>query len=76
MALWQEKGSNLETESELDEYMYYVAGLVGLMITEVFSVVSSLVHSKRERLMELAAQFGLGLQTVNIIRGSQQGSAA
>jgi farnesyl-diphosphate farnesyltransferase len=69
MARWQEQGPILRTEAELDDYMHQVAGLVGYLITEVFAVFSPAVRARRERLMPLAREFGLGLQTVNIIRG-------
>lgn len=65
----QRKGPRIETEQELDEYMHYVAGVVGLMITEVFSSISISVRSRRRTLLPLAREYGLGLQTVNIIRG-------
>lgn len=69
MEIWQRKGPRIRTEEELDEYMHYVAGIVGLMITEVFSTISISVRSRRRTLLPLAREYGLGLQTVNIIRG-------
>lgn len=69
MEIWQRKGPQIRTEQELDEYMHYVAGIVGLMITEVFSTISISVRSRRRTLLPLAREYGLGLQTVNIIRG-------
>lgn len=69
MELWQHKGPRIRTEEELDEYMHYVAGIVGLMITEVFSSISISVRSKRRELLPLSREYGLGLQTVNILRG-------
>lgn len=69
MELWQRKGPQIRTEAELDEYMHYVAGIVGLMITDVFSTISVSVRSRRRSLLPLAREYGLGLQTVNIIRG-------
>lgn len=69
MEMWQRKGPKIQTEAELDEYMHYVAGIVGLMITEVFSTISVSVRSRRRALLPLAREYGLGLQTVNIIRG-------
>ncbi len=75
MALWQERG-DLDTpgsvfacEADLDDYMHYVAGIVGYMITEVFSEVSVLIAGRRHTLMPLGREYGLGLQTVNVIRG-------
>jgi farnesyl-diphosphate farnesyltransferase len=75
MALWQERGnlgapgSVFACEADLDDYMHYVAGIVGYMITEVFSEVSALIAGRRHRLMPLGREYGLGLQTVNVIRG-------
>jgi phytoene/squalene synthetase len=69
MALWQVRGSVFDDEADLDDYMHYVAGVVGYMITEVFSEVSLLIAGRRERLMPLGREYGLGLQTVNVIRG-------
>ncbi|MFP4301203.1 MAG: squalene/phytoene synthase family protein [Spirochaetaceae bacterium] len=69
MEIRQRKGPRIRTEAELDEYMHYVAGIVGLMITEVFSTISISVRSRRRILLPLAREYGLGLQTVNIIRG-------
>lgn len=49
----------IESESELDEYCYYVAGLVGNMLTELFG---------HKELRDLSVSFGLALQLVNIIK--------
>jgi farnesyl-diphosphate farnesyltransferase len=69
MARWQEQGPLIKTEEELDDYMHQVAGRVGYLVTDIFSWYSPLVRAKRERLIPLGRDFGLGLQTVNIIRG-------
>jgi len=69
MAQWQRRGALFEDEADLDDYMHYVAGVVGYMITEVFSDISFLVALRRDELMPLGREYGLGLQTVNIIRG-------
>jgi farnesyl-diphosphate farnesyltransferase len=69
MALWQARGSVFDDEADLDDYMHYVAGVVGYLITEVFSDVSILIAGRRETLMPLGREYGLGLQTVNVIRG-------
>jgi phytoene/squalene synthetase len=62
-------GPVVHTEAELDEYMHHVAGLVGYLITEVFSLVDRRFAERRARLLGLAHEYGLGLQTVNVIRG-------
>lgn len=52
----------------LDEYCYYVAGVVGEMLTDLFASVSKGVMETKEQLMELAISFGQGLQMTNIIK--------
>lgn len=69
MARWQEHPPVVQTEAELDDYMHQVAGLVGYLITDVFAAYSPAVRARREALLPLAREFGLGLQTVNIVRG-------
>jgi phytoene/squalene synthetase len=65
----QLRGSVVETEEELDEYMHDVAGVVGYLITEIFSCFDRRLARRRATMMELAREYGLGLQTVNVIRG-------
>jgi farnesyl-diphosphate farnesyltransferase len=69
MARWQEKGPSVEDESELDDYMHHVAGLVGYLVTDLFSLHFASVADRRSLLMPLAREFGLALQCVNILRG-------
>jgi len=69
MARWQEHGSFVADEEEMDDYMHQVAGRVGYLLTDVFSWYSPAIHNCKERLMPLGREFGLALQTVNIIRG-------
>ncbi len=69
MARWQEQGPFVHTEEELDDYMHQVAGRVGYLLTDVFSWYSPSICNIREHLMPLGREFGLALQTVNIIRG-------
>jgi farnesyl-diphosphate farnesyltransferase len=69
MARWQAKGPCVEDEHDLDEYMHYVAGLVGYLVTDLFSLHYRTVADRRRRLMPLAREFGLALQTVNVLRG-------
>ncbi len=59
----------LRSMKELDEYMYYVAGTVGYLLTELFSFYSrKITPAMRQRMEKLAESFGKGLQLVNIIR--------
>lgn len=69
MARWQRHGPRVADEAELDDYMHQVAGRVGYLITDVFAWYSSAVRERRDELLELGREFGLGLQTVNVIRG-------
>ena len=52
----------------MDRYCYYVAGVVGEMLTELFCDYSAEIDSHREELMRLAASFGQGLQMTNILK--------
>ncbi len=69
MAKWQAKGPRVEDETEMDDYMHYVAGIVGYLVTDLFAEHSPGVARRRDTLMPLAREFGLALQTVNILRG-------
>ncbi len=69
MARWAERGADFPDEAALDDYMFEVAGRVGLLLTDLFCEFSDTVRSRREVLLQSAVSFGLGLQTVNIIRG-------
>jgi farnesyl-diphosphate farnesyltransferase len=65
MARWQDHGPYVETEEEMDDYMFEVAGRVGYMLTDLFA-------KQKDKLRPLAREFGLALQTVNIIRGMRK----
>ncbi|CAN5304247.1 phytoene/squalene synthase family protein [soil metagenome] len=69
MARWQRHGPRVADEAELDDYMHQVAGRVGYLITDVFAWYSPALRERRDELLELGREFGLGLQTVNVIRG-------
>lgn len=69
MARWQEHGPFVEDEPALDDYMHEVAGRVGYLLTELFSLHDPVIASRRDALMKLGREFGLALQTVNIVRG-------
>jgi farnesyl-diphosphate farnesyltransferase len=53
---------------ELDRYCYYVAGVVGEMLTKLFCDYSPAIAKHREALMKLAVSFGQGLQMTNILK--------
>jgi farnesyl-diphosphate farnesyltransferase len=58
----------LEDVAELDRYCYYVAGVVGEMLTELFCLYDARVAERRAKLSSLAVSFGLGLQMTNILK--------
>lgn len=54
--------------AEMDRYCYYVAGVVGEMLTELFCDYSRDVDAHRSELQKLAVSFGQGLQMTNILK--------
>jgi len=54
--------------SDLDDYCYYVAGVVGEMLTELFCAYSPKVNVQRVALEGLAVSFAQGLQMTNILK--------
>jgi len=60
--------NGLRDLSELDDYCYYVAGVVGIMLTELFSDYSEEIAANREKMLKLAVSFGQGLQMTNILK--------
>ncbi len=69
MARWQDRGPVVVTEEDLDDYMFEVAGRVGYLITHIFAWHARPILELKDELMPLAKEFGLALQTVNVIRG-------
>jgi farnesyl-diphosphate farnesyltransferase len=69
MARWAERGPEIEDEADLDDYMHEVAGRVGWLLTDLFALDVARVARKKEAMLGLGREFGLGLQTVNVIRG-------
>ena len=69
MAEFVDTGSaGLPSMEHVDRYTYYVAGVVGEMITDVICDYSAEIAYHREELFALSSQFGRGLQLVNIIK--------
>lgn len=58
----------LESLQEMERYCYFVAGVVGEMLTELFCDYSDEIAQRREQLMNLAVCFGQGLQMTNILK--------
>lgn len=57
----------LKDMKELEEYCYYVAGIVGVMLTKIFCQKDG-VRANKSELEKYQIHFGLALQIVNIIK--------
>ncbi len=70
MADYQETESleGLKDLSAMNLYCYYVAGVVGEMLTELFCDYSEEINAHKPALMKLAVSFGQGLQMTNILK--------
>jgi farnesyl-diphosphate farnesyltransferase len=53
---------------EMDRYCYYVAGVVGQTLTDLFCDHSPHIASQREAMSALDVSFGQGLQMTNILK--------
>ena len=60
--------AGLDTLEDLNRYCYFVAGVVGEMLTSLFCDYSPRIARSQSRLMELAVSFGQGLQMTNILK--------
>ncbi len=58
----------LPDQEHVDAYCYYVAGVVGEMLTELFCSYSPAIARHRQKLRRLAVSFGQGLQMTNILK--------
>jgi farnesyl-diphosphate farnesyltransferase len=58
----------LAKSTDLDDYCYYVAGVVGEMLTDLFCDYSAEIARNRTALSSLAASFAQGLQMTNILK--------
>jgi farnesyl-diphosphate farnesyltransferase len=70
MSKYQESDvhSGLKTQQDMDNYCYFVAGVVGEMLTELFCDYSSEIDLHNDKLMKLSVSFGQGLQMTNILK--------
>ncbi len=70
MAEFQERKdpAGLPTLADMDRYCYYVAGVVGEMLTRLFCEYSPQIRRHEDRLMVLAVSFGQALQMTNILK--------
>ncbi len=69
MARWVARGPQVNDEADMDDYMFEVAGRVGYLLTHLFAWYSLFIRFRIKELLPLAREFGLALQTVNVIRG-------
>lgn len=69
MAKWALKDWVVNTKQDLDDYTYYVAGLVGVMLSDMWEWDAGIRTDR-----ELAIGYGRGLQAVNILRNQEEDS--
>ncbi|MGE0973648.1 squalene/phytoene synthase family protein [Staphylococcus cohnii] len=67
MAKWAKANWRIKSREDLDDYTYYVAGLVGVMLSKLWDVCANV---KTDR--DLAIGYGRGLQAVNILRNEEE----
>ncbi len=67
------EGKSLQNEEELDRYCCHVAGAPGVFLTELFFQYQYLKKEK-EKMVELGARLGKGLQLINILRDQREDS--
>ena len=60
--------AGLKDLPQLDSYCYYVAGVVGEMLTEFFCDYSPEIEKNKQVMLKLAVSFGQGLQMTNILK--------
>ena len=67
MSKWAEKNWDVQTKEDLDEYTYYVAGIVGVLLSKLWDWSYGY-----EADYDLAIGFGRGLQAINILRNQEE----
>ncbi len=77
MASYQQRESlaGLRDLPDMWAYCYYVAGVVGEMLTELFCDYSPEMDAQHRRLMPLAVSFGQALQMTNILKDTWEDRA-
>ena len=58
----------VQDQAAMDEYCYFVAGVVGEMLTELFCDYSDEINQHYETLFKLSVSFGQALQMTNILK--------
>ncbi len=71
----QQQHASISDGHELDCYCYHVAGVVGELLTELFSVYTPAIGQQKSVLLPLAVSFGEGLQLTNILKDIQEDAA-
>jgi len=66
MQSWSERA--VRTLPDLHDYCYYVAGVVGKLLTRIFRSYGHIGARQFEELDRMAVEFGIALQMVNVIR--------
>jgi len=64
----QETVNGLPDQPAMDRYCYYVAGVVGEMLTELFCDHCPGLKAHKPEMLRLAVSFGQGLQMTNILK--------
>lgn len=64
----QETLDGVDDQSAMDRYCYYVAGVVGEMLTSLFCDHCPEIAGRESEMMNLAVSFGEGLQMTNILK--------
>jgi farnesyl-diphosphate farnesyltransferase len=60
--------AGLDSLEQLERYCYFVAGVVGEMLTDLFCEHSTVINSRKDDLVPNAIRFGQGLQMTNILK--------
>ena len=64
----EDKTTGLQSSQELQQYCYYVAGVVGEMLTSLFCDYSPAIAARQTALQAHSVAFGEGLQLTNILK--------
>lgn len=65
----------IRNEKDFDLYCYFVAGVVGNMLCDLYALQSPWINAARHgQMRKLAVSFGLALQTINIIKDVREDS--
>lgn len=67
MGKWAERNWDVKTKEDLDDYTYYVAGIVGVLLSKLWDWSYGYDAD-----FDLAIGFGRGLQAVNILRNEDE----